>query len=441
MKKEDGTGVPEVWETQGTAVSAVHLILWVILVFKIGSFLISVTENPSYGIFFEPGENSEVLRIRDFPFHFNFVQKAWQRETTVNSGSSIYSLKNHLKVTSDWAGTRVPGSLQFGYSPTMLWVLAPLVPFSNATAYLIFSFAGLLAIFWMTRPGRCRWGIGLLPFFSEAARYCFVLGQTALATGAGLLFVGEKTLHGDRQGWRHHLSGGTVLWALTAKPPIALSAAAVLIGLRQWRTLLTAGLLAVISTLLLWPLLGPHWLTDYIHLIGTYNTTTAGPAFVMAVVPGIMTSLRAILSVDIGLRDDISSLISLIVWLSALGYITLAGLRLRLPAAALWSMSILSYLLFCPHVSPTEEIQVVVILALCVSLRGKLARHELFLLATVPLLVFMSPLPGLFRGMRLPLFLAQLGLFFFFAFSGRRFASTIPAGENPAGAGSQAGIA
>jgi hypothetical protein len=442
MKKEDCTGVPQVWETQGKAVFAAHLILWVVLVFEIGSFLISVAQNPSYGIFFEPEKNVEVLRIRDFSFLFNFAQRAWLRDTTVNSGSSIYSVENHLKVTSDWAGTEVPGSLQFGYSPTMLWVLAPVVPFSSVTAYLIFNVAGLFAVFWMTRPGRCRWGIGLLPFFSGAARYCFVLGQTALATGAGLLFVAEKTgVRAKNQGWRTHFWGGAVLWALTAKPPIALSAAAVLIGLRQWRILLTAGVLTVLSTLILWPLLGPHWLTDYMHLLGTYNTTDAGPAFVMAVIPSIMTSLRAILSVDIGLRDDIASLISLIVWLSVLGYITLAGLRSRLPAAALWSMSILSYLLFCPHVSPTDEIQVVVILALCVSLRDKLTKHELFLLVTVPLLVFMAPISGPFIGMRLPLFLSQLALFFFFAFSGERFASTAPAGENPAGAGSQAGIA
>jgi hypothetical protein len=416
---------------QRKPVFVLHFILWVALVFEIGSFLISVARNPSYGIFFEPGKNVEVWRIRDFSFLFNFAQRAWLRETTVTSGSSIYSLRNHLKVTSDWAGTDVPGSLQFGYSPTMLWLLVPLVPFSNATAYLIFNIAGLFAIFWMTRPRWCRWGIGLLPFFSEVARYCFVLGQTAFATGAALLFVGEKTLHGDRQGWRHHLSGGTVLWALTAKPPIALSAAAVLIGLRRWRTLLIAALLTVISTLLLWPLMGAHWLTDYIHLLGTYNTKDAGPAFVMAVVPAIMTSLRAILSVDIGLRDDISSLISLIVWLSALGYIILAGLRFRLPAAALWAMSIFSYLLFCPHVTPTDEIQVVVILALCVSPKNRLTKHESFLLLILPLLPFMSPIPGPFAGMRLPFFLSQLALFFFFAFSGKKFASAGFAGESP----------
>jgi hypothetical protein len=423
MNKEHSAKVPKALKTRSNVISTLHFILWTVLAFEIVRFLVLVVKNPSFGLFFQPTKNGEILKIRDFSFLFKFVQKAWLHQTTVNSGASIYSLKNHLKVISDWAGTKVDGALQFGYSPTMLWVLAPLVPFSDAAAYLIFNVAGLVAIFWMTRPTRCRWGTGLLAFFSGAARYCFVLGQTALATGAGLLFLAEQARNrGNRQSWRGHWLGGTVLWALTAKPQIALSAVAVLIGLRQWRTLLMAGVLTLFSTVLIWPLLGVNWLVDYIHLFGTFNKTNAG-IFNMAFVPAIMANLRSILSVDIGVRDDIASLISATAWLSALGYITLAGLRSRLPEAALWSMSILSYLLFCPHVSPTEGIHVVVILALCVSLRGNLTRHELFLLVTLPLLAFLSPVPGLFWGMRLPLFLSQLALFFFFACSGERFSS------------------
>jgi hypothetical protein len=406
---------------RGRWVFIAHFLLWVVFSAQIIYVLVPLVDSPSFGISLSRTKRGSVLEIGDFPFNFNFVQRAWRRETTVSSGSSIYSLKNHLKVTSDWAGTKVAVSLQFGCSPTMLWVLAPLVPFPNATAYLIFNVAGLFAVFWMTRPSRCRWGVGLLAFFSSLARFCFVLGQTALLAGAGFLFIAERTPHGDRDQIRRDALSGCVLWALTAKPPLALTAVAVLSGLRQWRVLFAGGLLSVVSTLIIWPLLGPQWLTDYIHLLGTYNTTDAGPSFVMAVVPGIMANLRAILSVDVGLRDDISSGISLIVWVAALGYITLAGLRSRLPSSVLWSMSILSYLLFCPHVSPTEEMQVMVILALCVSMKDKLTKHELFLLVTVPLLVFISPVSRLFWGMRLPLFLAQLILFFFFVFSKEKF--------------------
>jgi hypothetical protein len=113
----------------------------------------------------------------------------------------------------------------------------------------------------------------------------------------------------------------------------------------------------------------------------------------------------------------------------------MAGLRSRLPAASLWSLGILSYLLFCPHVTATEELQVVIILALCVSPKGRLSRPELVLLITLPLLVFFSPAIEPFSGIRLPLFLIQLVLFFFFAFSGRTAASGGLAWEDKAGAG------
>jgi hypothetical protein len=405
------------------AVFIAHFILWILLSVQIIHALVPLVESPSFGISLFRTDRGLLLKVNDFPSHFNFAQTAWLRGTTVSAGASIYSAKNHLKVTSSVAGQQVSNALPFGYSPTMLWVLAPLVPFPSATAFLLFDVAGLFAIFWMTSPSRCRWGIGLLAFFSNLAGFCLALGQTALATGAGLAFVaGQPRSAGNGQNLREQLLRGVVLWALTAKPPIALSAAAVLIGLRQWRMLIVAGMLSIFSTLLIAPLLGSHWLADYLHLIGSYNRIDADPVFAFSFNPTSMASLRAILTVDIGLRDNLASHISAGVWLIALGYIVIMGLRSRLPAAALWSLSILSYLLFCPHVVATEELQVVIIFALCIPLTGKLRTQELFLLVILPLLVFVSPVSKYFWEMRLPLFLSQLFLFFFFAFSGERFA-------------------
>jgi hypothetical protein len=407
----------------------VHFLLWAVLVWRVIILLMPSLNDPSFGIFFHEGKNREVLRILDFPFHFDFAQKVWRHQTTVNSGQSVYSVENHLKVTSDWAGTQVRHSLHFGYSPTMLWVLAPLVPFSHATAYIIFNIAGLIAVFWITRPTRCRWGIGLLSFFSVTSMRCFLLGQTALLTGAGLLFLAEKNSDRSAHKWRNPLMAGAALWALTAKPPIALSAAIVLLGLRSWRTLIVAGLLTVFSTLIIWPFLGAHWIRDYIHLLNAYNKIDAGPIFSWSIVPSIMVNLRSVLSVDIGLGDNVASNISAIVWLGALAYIVVAGLRSRLSAAALWSMGILSYLLFCPHVSTTEELQLVVILSLSVSLRKELDCGELLLLVVLPLLVFVIPMPGPFR---LPFFIVQLALFVFFARGGQKLAAAGLDREEPA---------
>jgi hypothetical protein len=418
-------------KNRGKAVIVAHFLLWIVLSVWIIYLLLALINGPSYGISLAKKKDIVVLKIYDFPSHFNFVQKAWLRETIVNSGSSVYSVKNHLQVTSDWAGQRVIAALPFGYSPTMLWVVLPLVPLPNALAFLLFNIAGLAAVFWMTRPSRCRWGIGLLIFFSALAKFCFVQGQTAILAGAGIVFIAERTLYGDPdEAWMDAVPASCVLWALTAKPPVALTAAAVLLGLRRWRTLIAAGVLTIFSTLLISPLLGAHWLADYLHLIRSYNTADAHPAFAFSLYPTLMVSLRAILNVDIGLRDNIATFVSAAVWVTALGYVVITGLRSRLPVVVLWTISILSYLLFCPHVTATEELQVVIILVLCVPLRDKLAGHELLLLVTVPMLVFMSPAPGPFFEIRLPLFLSQLALFFFLVFNGKRFESARLAEES-----------
>jgi len=362
----------------------------------------------------ENGPSHAGFTIVDFPFIFNFAQKAWRHQTTVSSGSSIYSVENHLKVTSAWAGQKVGQSLHFGYSPTMLWILAPLVPFSPAIAYFIFNIAGLFAVFWITRPNRCRWGTGLLLLFSPLAQLCFVLGQTSLLTGAGLLYLAEKSREDSHlNGWRDPLISGSVLWALTAKPPIALAAALVLMSLRRWRTIFAAVTFTVISTLIISPLVGANWMNDYIHLLKAYNQIDAGPVFSWSIYPEFMANLRAILNVDIGFTDDVAAYVSAIVWLIVLAYLTILGLRYRLSAVALWSMSILSYLLFCPHVGPTEVLQVLVILSLCVSSKDKLFWHELVLFIALPFLVFISPATGSLYGIHLPLFLGQLFLFLF----------------------------
>lgn len=397
----------------------VHFVLWLLLSIWVIWLLVPELEYGSpFGITLPEPENktSHVgFTIVDFPFMFNFAQKAWGHQTTVSSGLSIYSVENHLKVTSDWAGQKVGQSLHFGYSPTMLWILAPLTHFSPATAYFIFNIAGLFALFWITRPSRCRWGVGLLSFFSPLARLCFVLGQNSILAGAGLLYLAENNRPDSQErGWRDPLLSGSVLWALTAKPTIALLAIAVLAGMRRWKTIFTAAIFTVISTIVITPWLGPHWIKDYIHILRSYNLIDAGPVFSWSIYPEFMSNLRAIMNVDFGFFDNVASYTSGIVWLIMLIIITVLGLKSRLSASSLWSISILSYLLFCPHVGPTEVLQALVILPLCVPPKDKLSWHELILFITLPSLIFISPIfPEFIHNTHLPLFLAQLFLFFF----------------------------
>lgn len=217
-----------------------HTILWLLLVIFIykNVMLPALRSDKPFGIY----QNNGVTTIIDFPSHFNFTKKVWLSRPHLNADGSVYSINNHLNATNNWAGTKINYSLPFGYSPTMLWLLTPLVPFTHEAAFCLFNLAGLWSIWWQTRPSRCRLGVGLLTYFSSLSFACLQLGQTALLSGAGLLYLAENTQqeHGGGADLRNALFSGTVLWLLTAKPPLALTAGAVLLSLRKWQPILVA---------------------------------------------------------------------------------------------------------------------------------------------------------------------------------------------------------
>lgn len=402
------------------------MLLWAVLTLWISkeAVLPDARTVSTYGIWLTPdgpGSSSMNLTIVDFPSHFNFVKKAWFNQTTVDSGASIYSLENHLKVTSEWAGTRLNFALPFGYSPTMLWVLAPFIHFSHVITLFFFNIAGLLSVWWTTHPVRSRLGVGLLAFFSPLAQTCFSLGQTALLSGAGLLFIAERTREENRSdSWRVPILAGIALWALTSKPPFALTAGAVLVGLRQWRPLMVAVTLTLFSTFAIFPVLGTNWIHDYLQMIGSYDLINAGSSYAWSLVPSHMANLRGILSIDFGVADDVASRFSNSMWFIALLCIAVVGNRSRLSEGAIWSLGILSYLLFCSHVSSTEELQLVLLVPLCVRPQNRLSWQELVLLVMIPLFPFASPAIGLFAGNRMVLFIAKIALVLLIAGSMRR---------------------
>jgi hypothetical protein len=240
-------------------------------------------------------------------------------------------------------------------------------------------------------------------------------------TGAGLLYLAEKNWPDRHEhGWRDPLLSGFVLWALTAKPTVALLTIAVLVGMRRWHTIFAAAIFTVVSTMVITPWLGDNWINDYIHILRSYNLIEAGPVFSWSIYPEFMANLRAIMNVDFGFSDNVASYTSGIVWLIMLIIIAVLGLKSSLSASALWSISILSYLLFCPHVGSTEALQVLVILSLCVSPIDKLSWQELVLFIALPFLVFISPAPGSLYAIHLPLFLAQLFIFLFICMTGSK---------------------
>src|SRR5262249_19189458 len=160
--------------------------------------------------------------------------------------------------------------------------------------------------------------LGVLSFLSPIAVWAMYHGQTAILSAAGLLLLFHPE-QAPRRPWLSVL----VLWALTAKPPLAITAGAVLLARGDVRTVVGAVILTAATPLCLQPLLGPHWVGDYLTLIGHYNVEEADPAFAWCLAPTYMSNLRAVLF-GAGMDDALASRISTLAWIGSLGGIVLA---------------------------------------------------------------------------------------------------------------------
>src|SRR5262249_38508872 len=143
------------------------------------------------------------------------------------------------------------------YSPTMLLVLAPLCLVPLPSAFAVWSLAGVLALAWAALRGGVRW-MALLALVSPLAVDSMALGQTAILTTAALLFLMAEHAAGSKA----IAPAAIVLWTLTAKPPVAVTAGAALLATGRWRVVALAAVMIVVSTVALRPWLGAGWTGD-----------------------------------------------------------------------------------------------------------------------------------------------------------------------------------
>lgn len=312
---------------------------------------------PEFGVHLDPrGE----LQMRDMAAHQTFARAFWTR-------GAEYTVASHVRIASEWAGRPLAHALPFGYSPTMLWLLGPLVTLPSLGAFVVWSLLSGAAVWWMTRAARTPPIIGALVLLSPLGYACFLLGQTALLTAAGLLYLMWRyTLaEADRQTASRCLPwiDVLVLWALTAKPPLALTAGVALLAQRQWRTVGLALLLTVISTVALTPQLGWNWPSEYVHLLTHYDRETSDAVFTWSLRPDHMSNLRSLLWHTGWLGDHAACRLASVLWLGALGGLLIAAWKRRIPDVATWCLSVLAYLVFCTHVSCTEDLHLILIVA------------------------------------------------------------------------------
>ena len=329
-----------------------HSLLTALLVLMVAwRVLLPAVSDRNFGI---TGDSDSGGWSSDFAAILTYAKALWD-------GSAGYDVASHLRVTSQRAGRPVEHALPFGYPPTVLWVLGPFCLLPTQWAFVVWTLLGLAAASWMMR-GASIWVTAA--FFSPLAFSCYKLGQTGILSAVGLVAL----LARDRAGvgiLTSHTGvwmSAFILWMLSAKPPVAVTAAVALLAGSSWRPVAWAALLVVLSLLALTPHLGVGWVGDYLRIVTHYDRESANPIFAWGLVPETMSNLRALLHVTFGLGDHMASRISSLFWLLALLAIVFSSRGGRIPFEARWGCAVLAYLLFCPHLTSTEDLHLVVII-------------------------------------------------------------------------------
>jgi hypothetical protein len=283
----------------------------------------------------------------------------------------------------------------------MLWILGPLCLLPTALGFFAWTLLGFIGVRWAN--GRYPSLVVAAVFVSPVALGCWGLGQTAVLTAVALLGLMHWDATSDRArvARRDFMLVAAVVWMLTAKPPLGMAAVTALLAGRRLAIVAAALALTVVSTALLLPLLGKAGLLEYVRLLGHYDLDTAAPAFAWSLRPDSMGNLRALLHVTFGVGDAVASRWSAALWLLASASIIVAAARREIPAELRWSLAVLAYLLFCPHVSGTEALHLVVIVAALAGAVRAPASIGGAAIALALLMVFLLPMIA-FGGARVP---------------------------------------
>jgi hypothetical protein len=307
-------------------------------------------------------------RVQDFAFVFNYARRAVERP-----GVSPYTDDAHRDFFRAWLGPRVHSALCFTFGPTTMLLLAPLFPLSTAWAWLVWNLASAWLAGWAVRAlpeGDPRpLGLARLAVVSATGFNCLVNGQTGLFTTgclAAVMHLGDA----PRPDTRRALACAVFLFALTVKPPFAVIAALALLVARRVRPLVFAAILGVAGAVAMTVWWTPTVLADYASLLGRYNLVDADEIVRAGLLPTTMSNLRSVL-LRTGWLDDAQAF-------RASGWVLVAALvppMLGVIRRRAWSLDlamswvVVAYLLFAPHLSPTEDLLLLVPLV-------RLARDE-----------------------------------------------------------------
>jgi hypothetical protein len=308
-----------------------------------------------------PADDSD-LPVQDFAYIFNYARYA-----AGIPGNSPYSIPAHRRFLSEWLGPDVASCACFAYSPTMVLLLAPLLPFSTGVAWLLWDVMSVVVLVaglaFTNRRDRSLASVARLGIVGPTMFYALAWGQTALLTTGVAALAVELERDSGLKRWCATWVAAAALVVLTIKPPLALLLAAALLAARRFRTLgiASVGVLAIAIAAVVW--WSPGIVRDYVDLVGNYNLVDAPPLFRAGFKPEQMTNLRHMLLAT-GLFDD--SQASRLTWIPLVVLMLPAvvslvrGNAVPVPIAAAFAAT--AYALFSPHLSPTEDLIMIAVM-------------------------------------------------------------------------------
>jgi hypothetical protein len=299
--------------------------------------------------------------VQDFAYNFNYARSAAQERHV-----SPYSVAEHRRFLTAWLGPQITSSACFAYGPTILLVWGPLFAFPTAWAWLVWNVVGAATVTAGVRATandeRRPLLLGALGLLTPTVFYCLVLGQTALFTSG--IFAATVLFARRGRSIPHAVLGAAFgLFLLTMKPPLALAAGAALVAAARWETLAVAGAaaLAMLGAAIVW--WSPELLHDYRTLLASYNLVDAPPLFRAGFHPELMTNLRNVL-LHAGFDDARASHVTWIPLAATLAFPAAYAVlvRRRVPIEVAAACTATAYTLFSPHLTPTEDVVLVMVM-------------------------------------------------------------------------------
>jgi hypothetical protein len=127
---------------------------------------------------------------------------------------------------------------EWSYPPTMLLLTVPFAQLPLTTAFIVWSFGTLLALWLALRGSGIAIPVAIATVFSPSAGVDLIFGQTGALTAA--LFLGGLFLIDRRP-----ILAGILIGLLTVKPQLGLLIPVCLIAAGRWRVLIAATVTAI----------------------------------------------------------------------------------------------------------------------------------------------------------------------------------------------------